>query len=202
RVEPYAIIDSEFNDLFGATPDSVLPSGTQVMIPGGEAEQISWNPVVERVPGAGGQNSGGGQISFSPSDPGSCGLVDNPGGGGGWVNPLGAGSYQWIRGFSSWHTAVDLARSEGSPIFAANGGTVVFAGWNSFGYGYLVVLAHGPFTTLYGHMSSINVGCGQYVSAGQVVGAVGNTGNSSGPHLHFEVRYNDIPQDPTTVMAL
>ncbi len=62
------------------------------------------------------------------------------------------------------------------------------------------VLAHGPFTSLYGHLSAINVGCGQYVSAGQFIGAVGNTGNSSGPHLHFELRYNDVPFDPTSTM--
>jgi hypothetical protein len=85
-VDPYAIIDSEYNDLFGADPTTPIPSGTQVVVPGGVAEQIVWNPVVERV---GGDSSGaGGRISFSPGDPGSCGLVDNPGGGGGWVRPL------------------------------------------------------------------------------------------------------------------
>lgn len=200
-VDAYAIIDSPFNQLYDVTEETPLPSGTTVMIPGGQAEQISWNPTVERVEGGGG-GGGGGQISFSPGDPGSCGLVPNPGGGGGWLNPLGAGSYQWMRGFSSWHTGVDLAKPEGSPVLAANGGTVVFAGWNSFGYGYAIVLASGPFTTLYGHLSAINVGCAQSIGAGQVIGAVGTTGNSSGPHLHFEIRYNDVPQDPTTVMPL
>ncbi|MBE0690682.1 MAG: M23 family metallopeptidase, partial [Anaerolineae bacterium] len=78
---------------------------------------------------------------------------------------------------------------------------VIFRGWNSFGYGYAIVLAHGPFTTVYGHLSDINVSCGQSVSPGQVIGGSGNSGNSSGPHLHFEIRYNDIVQDPTTVMA-
>ncbi len=62
-------------------------------------------------------------------------------------------------------------------------------------------MAHGPFTTLYGHLDSINVGCGQMVSAGQVIGAIGSTGNSSGPHLHFEIRYNDIPTDPALYLA-
>jgi murein DD-endopeptidase MepM/ murein hydrolase activator NlpD len=78
---------------------------------------------------------------------------------------------------------------------------VIFAGWNSFGYGYAVVLAHGPYTTVYGHLSAINVGCGQYVQAGQVIAAMGSSGQSSGPHLHFEIRYNDIPQDPTYTMS-
>lgn len=203
NVTPFAIIDSEFNDLYGATPDTTLPSGTQVMVPGGTAESINWNPVVQRIPaeGGGGQNSGGGQIVFAPGDPGSCGLVDNPGGSGGWTNPLGGG-YQWMQGYSGFHTGVDLSKPAGAPVFAANGGTVVFAGWNTGGYGYLVVLAHGAFTTVYGHLSAISVGCGAYVNAGQVIGAVGSTGNSSGDHLHFEVRYNDVPQDPTTVMPL
>lgn len=197
NVDPFVIIDSEFNNFFGSTPDTTLQSGTMVVVPGGEAEQISWNPVVERVEGPAGT---AGAISFSPGDPGSCGLVENPGGSGGWTNPLSGASYQWTRGFTSFHTGVDLAASPGTPIRAAQGGAVIFAGWNSFGYGYAVVLAHGPFTTVYGHMSAINVGCRQIVSAGQVIGAVGSTGDSSGPHLHFEIRYNDIAQDPTGIM--
>ncbi len=198
RVDPFVIIDSEYNDLFGATPDTRLPTGTRVVIPGGTAEQIVWNPVVERT---GGDGSGrGGRISFSPGDPGSCGLVDNPGGGGGWVRPLN--NYTWTQGFSGVHPGVDLAASEGTPVLAANGGTVIFAGWNTFGYGNTVVLAHGPFITVYGHLSSINVRCGNFVNAGQVIGGVGSTGRSSGSHLHFEIRYNDVPQNPTSVMAL
>ncbi|MBK8020545.1 MAG: M23 family metallopeptidase [Chloroflexi bacterium] len=197
-VDPYAIIDSEYNDLFGADPTTPIPPGTSVVVPGGVAEQIVWNPVVERV---GGDESGsGGRISFSPGDPGSCGLVDNPGGGGGWVRPLN--NYTWTQGFSSIHTGVDLAAAEGTPVMAANGGTVIFAGWNNWGYGYLVVLAHGPFTTIYGHLSSFYVNCGQYISAGQQIGGVGSTGQSTGTHLHFEIRYNDVPQNPTSVMPL
>jgi murein DD-endopeptidase MepM/ murein hydrolase activator NlpD len=198
NVDPYVIIDSEFNDLFSTNPDTVLSSGARVVIPGAEAEQIAWTPPVQRVAGAGG-TAAGGQISFAPGDPGSCGLVANPGGGGGWISPV-AGTYQWTRGFTSWHSGVDLSAPEGTPVVAANGGTVVFAGWSTWGYGNTVVLAHGAFTTLYGHMSAINVGCGMTVGAGQVVGAVGTTGNSSGPHLHFEIRYNDVPQDPTYTM--
>jgi murein DD-endopeptidase MepM/ murein hydrolase activator NlpD len=199
-VDPYAIIDSEYNDLpLDAAPDTLLPSGTDVMIPGGQAEQISWTPRVERTGGDNESGSGvGAKISFAPGDPGSCGLVDNPGGGGGWVRPVG--SYSWSQGYSSYHTGVDLSAAEGTPVYAANGGTVVFRGWSTWGYGYLIVLAHGPFTTIYGHLSGINVGCGQYVSAGQQIGAVGNTGNSSGPHLHFEIRYNDVPFDPASTM--
>ena len=175
HVDPYAIIDSEYNDLFGDTPDTVLPSGTQVVVPGGTAEQINWNPPVQRVAGnSSSGSSGGAKISFDIGDPGSCGLVDNPGGGGGWVKPLA--SYVWVRGFSSIHSGVDLSAAIGTPVMAANGGTVIFAGWSNWGYGYSVVLAHGPFTTVYGHMSAVYARCGAYVNAGQVIGAVGSTG--------------------------
>lgn len=198
KVDPYVIIDSEFNDLFDVEPDDPLPEGSWVVVPGGEREQISWNPVVQRVEGSGaGSTNGQGAISFAPGESGSCGLVTNPGGTG-WARPIGA--YQWVRGFSSVHSGVDLSAPPGSPVYAANGGAVIFAGWNSYGYGYTIVLAHGPFTTLYGHLSAINVGCAQYVSAGQPIGAVGSSGNSSGPHLHFEIRYMDVPQDPTYTM--
>lgn len=197
-VDPYAIIDSEYNNLFGSTPTDTLQSGAQVVVPGGAAEQIVWNPVVER---SGADESGaGGTIAFSPGDPGSCGAVANPGGTGGWTRPLSG--YTWTQGYSSVHTGVDLSAAEGAPVVAALGGTVIFAGWNNFGYGNLVVLAHGPFTTVYGHLSSINVGCRQVVGAGQLIGGVGSTGQSTGNHLHFEIRYNDVPQNPTSVMPL
>ncbi len=201
RVDAYAIIDSPYNDLFSAEPTSVLPVGTLVVVPGGEAEQITWTARVETrdtsTNGAQNSSASGGQIIFEPGDPGSCGWVDNPGNPGTWSYPMPPGSYQWTRGYSSYHTGVDLASSTGAPVAAANGGTVVFAGWNSYGYGYTVVLAHGSYMTLYGHLSAINVGCGQYVSAGQNIAAVGSSGNSSGPHLHFEIRYNNATQDPT-----
>ncbi|MEM6282704.1 MAG: peptidoglycan DD-metalloendopeptidase family protein [Chloroflexota bacterium] len=198
--EPFSIIDSEYNpQLRGLTPQSIPDSGTPILIPGGEAEQIAWNPAVEREAGGGGGGAnGGGFITFAPGEAGSCGRVAVPPGGANWARPLS--NYTWMRGFTSFHTGVDLAASVGTPIAAANSGRVVFSGWNSYGYGQTVVIAHGPFTTLYGHMSSRSVSCGQDVSAGSIIGSVGNTGNSSGPHLHFEIRVNDQPQDPTTVL--
>lgn len=197
-VDPYTILDSEFNTINGLTPDSVPPSGTPLVIAGGTAEQITWSPPVVRVGGTSsgsGSSSGGSQISFAAGDPGSCGLVDNPGGGAAWTRPIS--NYTWIRGFASWHPAVDLAAAEGTPVYAANGGRVIFAGWSNWGYGYTVVLAHGPFTTIYAHLGNVNVGCGQDVASGQQIAGSGNSGNSSGPHLHFEIRYQDAPQDPT-----
>jgi len=195
-VDPYAIIDWESNGLYNATPDTVLVSGMRVFVPGGTAEQISWTPRVERTSSG---SSGVGTISFAPGESGSCGQVANPGGFGNWQRPIGG--YTFVQGFSAWHAGVDLAAPVGTPVYAALGGVVIFRGWNSFGYGYLVVLAHGPFTTVYGHLSDFNVACGQSVSPGQVIAFSGNSGNSSGPHLHFEIRYNDVVQDPTTVMA-
>ncbi len=196
-VDPYAIIDWESNGLYGAVPETVLVSGMEIFIPGGIGEQISWNPPVER---RGGDSSGtGGTITFAPGEAGSCGPTANPGGFGGWTRPISG--YSWVQGFYAGHSGVDLAAPVGTPVYAALGGTVIFQGWNSFGYGYLIVLAHGPFTTVYGHLSDIYVRCGQSVSPGQTIGASGNSGNSSGPHLHFEIRYLDVPQDPTLTMA-
>ena len=195
--DPNVITDSEYNNLFGTPPDTVLPSGTWIMIPGGVAEQIAWTPRVERE-GSNANTTGGDFVSFAPGEPGSCGRVQNVSGTS-WARPIA--SYQWTRGFTSWHTGVDLSASPGTPIFAANGGVVIFSGWNSFGYGDTIVLSHGPFSTVYGHLSSRNVGCGQVVAAGQQIGGVGSTGNSSGPHLHFEIRYLDQPTDPTTIMG-
>jgi murein DD-endopeptidase MepM/ murein hydrolase activator NlpD len=198
HVDPYTVIDSEYNDLFGDTPDTELPSGAKVVLPGGTAEQIAWTPPVQRISGTSSNGRSGDKISFDIGDPGSCGLVDNPGGGGGWLKPLAG--YQWVRGFSSVHSGVDLSAPTGTAITAANGGEVMFAGWSNWGYGYSVVIASGPYSEVYGHMSAVSARCGTYVQAGQVIGAVGMTGNASGPHLHFEIRYNDIPTDPTSTM--
>ena len=195
-VAPDAIINWEPNGLFNASPETILVSGMQVFIPGGQGEQINWTPRVEST--GSGSNGAGGTIAFETGDPGSCGQQPNPGGFGGWQRPLGG--YTWIRGVSGIHSGVDLAAAVGTPVSAALGGNVIFRGWNSFGYGYLIVLAHGPFITMYAHLSDIYVACGQSVSPGTVIGAVGSTGNSSGPHLHFEVRFNNVIQDPTTIL--
>ena len=94
------------------------------------------------------------------------------------------------------HEGIDIAAPSGTPIAAAAAGTVIYAGWMG-GYGNLVVLDHGNgLATAYGHQSSIAVANGQTVAQGQVVGYVGSTGHSTGPHLHFEVRVNGAPVDP------
>lgn len=94
------------------------------------------------------------------------------------------------------HAGIDLAAPSGTPIRAADGGTVRYAGWMS-GYGNYTCIQHsGSLSTCYAHQSSIGVSNGQSVSQGDVIGAVGNTGHSFGAHLHFEVRVNGSPVDP------
>ncbi len=98
---------------------------------------------------------------------------------------------------SGFHKGVDIATSIGTPIYAAASGTVTFSGWNSTGYGYLVIIDHGNgFQTYYAHCSALYVTAGTYVSQGQNICAVGSTGNSTGPHVHFQVMYNGTPQNP------
>ncbi len=101
-----------------------------------------------------------------------------------------------IFGTRRLHTGLDLGGRSGEPIYAAKGGVVISAGWRG-GYGNAVVIDHGDgLTTLYAHQSSIAVSAGQSVAIGEVIGYVGSTGWSTGPHLHFELRYNGSPIDP------
>ena len=98
--------------------------------------------------------------------------------------------------FGRMHEGIDIAASSGTPIYAAAAGTVIHAGWLG-GYGNLVVVDHGNgLSTAYAHASAILVGLGQQVSQGETLSLVGSTGNSSGPHLHFEVRVNGSAVDP------
>jgi murein DD-endopeptidase MepM/ murein hydrolase activator NlpD len=94
------------------------------------------------------------------------------------------------------HTGIDIGVDSGTPVHAADSGTVVDAGWMG-GYGYAVLIDHGNgFATLYGHNERVIVSAGQHVSQGQVISYSGSTGNSTGPHVHFEVRLNGVPVDP------
>jgi len=96
----------------------------------------------------------------------------------------------------SRHTGLDIAASTGTPIKAAAGGTVTFSGYKG-SYGYMVVINHGNgVETYYGHCSKLYVSAGQQVSQGQKIAAVGNTGNSTGPHLHLEIRVNGVAYNP------
>lgn len=104
----------------------------------------------------------------------------------------------------SFHGGMDISASGvyGKPIYASRAGTVIAAVWGSTGYGIYAVIDHGDgFSTVYGHCSSLCVTTGQTVSKGQQIGNVGSTGNSTGPHLHFEVRYNGAKQNPANYVS-
>ena len=101
-------------------------------------------------------------------------------------------------GYPHFHTGIDLVEPFGSPVYAADDGVVALVGSSSSGYGRYVVIAHsGGLDTLYGHLSTTLVKVGQLVSQGQTVGLEGSTGNSTGPHLHFELRIKQQPIDPS-----
>ena len=95
------------------------------------------------------------------------------------------------------HIAIDLAAPVGTPVQATMSGKVIYAGWNNEGYGNLVIVENGPYRTYYAHLSNIPVAVGQSIQAGNVLGLTGNTGNSTGPHLHYEVRLNGQQVDPS-----
>jgi len=98
--------------------------------------------------------------------------------------------------WGTMHNGVDLAVPHGTPVHAVHAGTVVLSRWYA-GYGYAVIIDHGDgVQTLYGHNSELLVWEGQEVSAGEIIARAGNTGYSFGPHVHFEVHVNGVPQDP------
>lgn len=132
--------------------------------------------------------------------------------GGGYTGVVGSGQLSWpcsgpitspfgyrvhpIFGVEISHAGIDIGVPEGTPVQAADGGTVIESGWIS-GYGYTIIIDHGNgIQTLYAHNSSLIAGSGQSVSKGEVVAYSGQTGNVTGPHCHFEVRINGSPVDP------
>lgn len=172
------IVQSPLN---GLSAGSNLLPGTRIVVPGGVKPFVP--RVVEaqtsRAPAVGRTYSGSAP-SFATS-----------------------GSFGWpTRGYISqgywWgHRGLDIANGVGVPVAAADGGYVTYAGWSPVGYGYMVQIDHGNgFSTLYAHLSQWYVDPGQAVARGQIIGAMGSTGNSTGPHLHFEVRYGGVPQNP------
>lgn len=187
KVSPYTIIDSPYNKLFGLSPETVLVEGMKIVVPEGSGGDCNiWTaPTVS----AGGSGASDGSVGGGGPTGGSLWGCTYSGGAGGFPanNPIG-GSYKFWQGFSSGHTGVDLSASTGTPVLAAGAGTVAFAGWTDGGYGNAVIIDHGGSYSLYAHMSSINVQCGQAVGAQEVIGGVGSTGRSSGSHLHFEIR--------------
>lgn len=125
-----------------------------------------------------------------------------------WAWPVGSSSYsisayymdaQYYAEIGSYHYGLDITGGGfyGTPIYAARAGTVVTADYDGSGYGYYVIIDHGDgFMTVYGHNSQLTVSTGEYVSKGQLIAYAGSTGYSTGPHLHYEIRYNGEKIDP------
>jgi len=170
------ILNYPGNDIDLSNP--TIASGSWVMIPGGKRDFVQWlEPTVAR--GA----SGTASTRQSACSGGA----------------VGSGAFVWpadnhsLSGNDYWsgHLGIDIAAGEGAPVYAADNGVVTVAGWSNFGYGNMIQIDHGNgYSTLYAHLSNIGVGVCASVGAGQWIGAAGNTGNSQGAHLHFEVRLN------------
>ena len=193
-VKPEDIIDFPANGLsretIGDYSNPNIRPGTWLVIPGGSRAFVNWSaPLITRENPA----------VASIYGPGACQAVtDGPLGSGVFIWPT---TETWISGYDydegTNHRAIDIAGSLGNSVFAADAGVVVYAGWNNHGYGNVVMIDHGNgWQTLYAHLDSYNVDCGYYVFKGDTIAALGTTGNSSGPHLHYEMRYNGVPVNP------
>lgn len=152
------------------------------------SSKVTKQPVVEQI--------GVGTFSARPDDPeillmgtGEFGWPVN----GGWISDTFISDRN--------HCGLDIAADMGTEIYAAGTGVVVSAGWNPGGYGYVVMIDHlDGHQTVYAHMSAVLVNENQVVAQGQVIGEVGSTGDSTGPHCHFEVRYMGICYDPASYL--
>jgi murein DD-endopeptidase MepM/ murein hydrolase activator NlpD len=169
KVEPHVITTCQYNGL--EPPNYLIVEGMKLIVPGGE------KPYVPKV-----------VTTYAGPVP---------------EGARGTGRFYWpvlgtiTQGYWYGHRAIDIGAPAGSAVLAADGGFVSFAGWTDVGYGYLVVIDHtNGFATYYAHLSNIYVFEGQAVERGQVIGAVGSTGWSTGPHLHLEVRYYGTQQNP------
>jgi LysM repeat protein len=183
------ILNFPGNDLDPLNPK--LQPGQDIVIPGGWREQVVWQAP---KPTGGRQTIG---TKWGNGQPGACA--------GPFSGPIGTGSFtfptaaHYLSGWSFMdpgepsHMGIDLAAKTGAGIYAADNGVVIFAGWNTWGYGNMIQIDHGNgWQTLYGHLSQINVVCGQPVYQGNLIGLAGATGNAYGAHLHFEMQNDQL----------
>lgn len=192
-VDPQAVVEYPGNKLDVYTFDLGNPgleAGQYLIIPGGKREFVNWGPpVITRSDPAVARTYG----------PGYCGQVyDGAVGSGGFIWPTTA---TFLSGYdyspATNHYGIDIAGSLGNAVYAVDAGVVVYSGWSNFGYGYLIVLDHGNgWQSLYAHLSAIYFSCGQSVFQGTSIGGLGSTGNSSGPHLHFEMMFRGAKVNP------
>lgn len=192
KVDPQAILNYAGNNFDLTQVDSSgagIGSGTWLIVPGGKRAIKDWGP-----PAITRQNAAAARYYGS----GACGAI--------YEGAIGTGTFVWpttdrsISGYAydaGVHPAIDIGGAEGNPIYATDSGVIVYAGWSDYGYGYLIVIDHGNgWQSAYAHLSAIAVGCGQSVYQGGYIGALGTTGNSSGPHLHFELVINGVKVNP------
>jgi LysM repeat protein len=185
--------DTLYNAWNAISVGQPLAEGTLLVIPGGVGEDFELEPPPP-PPARLGTGAASGSWGY-------CGAtaVSGYGATGSFILPTGS------RAVSGWvfadrrnprHIGLDYRCRLGDPIYAADSGVVVWAGWNG-GYGNLVRVRHGNgYETYYAHFSAYAVSCGSPVRKGQVVGYCGSTGWSTGPHLHYEIRFNGVPQNP------
>lgn len=188
------IISWPANHLDVTNPE--ISPDTFVMIPGGSREIQSWI-----VPVAFSPRSGANRVIAGP---GGC---EAPGtgfiGSTAFVWPV-ANSVHTVSGFdfTSYHLGIDISAVQGTTVYAADNGTVIYAGWIDGGYGNMIEIDHNNgYATVYAHLSSIGVACGQNVYRGTPIGQAGSTGKSTGAHLHFEVRYFSSFINPWQVLG-
>jgi LysM repeat protein len=191
QVDKSAIIDypGNFIDLTSADPGAGLQPGDWLIVPGGKRAIKDWGP-----PAITRQNAATARYYGE----GACGSI--------YEGAVGTGTFVWpttdhsVSGYAydpGVHPAIDIGGQEGNSVFATDSGVIVYAGWSDYGYGNLIVIDHGTgWQSAYAHLSAIGVGCGQSVYQGGYIGALGSTGNSSGPHLHFELSINGAKVNP------
>ncbi|MCL5996562.1 MAG: peptidoglycan DD-metalloendopeptidase family protein [Chloroflexi bacterium] len=198
KVPAETIVNESINGL--SNINQPLSIGQELFVPGGQRETVVWQvpkPVEVR------QSASGVKVYRV----GTCGEMAIPAlGTGGFVYPANAHRLSGYN-FSAWHPGLDFAGRLGDPIYAADSGTVIYAGFSlnkagvPIGYGQYVVLDHGNgYQTLYAHASQLYVSCGQQVLQGSVIAAIGSIGNSTGPHLHFEIRAGGGAVNPWNVL--
>jgi LysM repeat protein len=181
---------SQFADL---SHPNIKP-GTMLFIPGGTRPPAIWVTYVSA-----GEDGVGTHPNVSYLGSFACNSTATAYGTGAWQFPT---TEHWISGYEftpPTHNGLDYAGRLGNELYAADTGVIIYAGWSNRGYGNTVVIDHGNgYLSLYAHImdGGIAVNCGQVISLGQLIGYMGSTGNSSGPHLHFEIRYNGSPINP------
>lgn len=175
-------------DVVGDYANPNIEPGKMLVVPGGERPSVAW--IVPRDNPASGNSYLG---------PGACGgIIYGNVGTGTFTYPTTA---TWLSGYEynpPVHNGLDFDGDFGSPIYAADSGVVVYSGWSDRGYGNLIVIDHeSGWQTFYAHMiDGSMVPCGSNVQKGQLIASMGSTGNSSGPHLHFELRLEGHPVNP------